>query len=138
VDDPCAAHVKDTPTNSLALDSTDWLLRGHRLRGLHPGGVTYIGTGAFLLATLPGAFGAIAIKRVAPTTGTLAPTCVALGAGGLLLMLTAAPYWLSYFSHFNLSTLLVTIIIGGAIIFSCLIAVSRIKEAPVEGRGIRP
>ncbi len=150
-----------------------------------------IGTAAFLLATLSGAFAAVYMKRVAPISGSLTPTSFSLGLGGLLLLLTASPYWLSYFSHFNLTTLLVTIylavvsaagfaiwnrliehysvntlsgfrfliplmgmiesvlfipgeqlrwgiVAGATIIFSSLIALSRLKEAPAESRCIRP
>lgn len=68
-----------------------------------------LGTAAFLLATLSGAFAAVYMKRVAPVSGSLTPTSFSLGLGGILLLLTAAPYWLSYLNHFNLTTLLVTV-----------------------------
>ncbi|MGB0413936.1 MAG: DMT family transporter [Coraliomargarita sp.] len=150
-----------------------------------------IGALAFLLATLSGAFAAVYMKRVAPISGSLTPTSFSLGLGGILLLLTASPYWISYFSHFNFTTLLVTIylavvsaagfaiwnrliehysvntlsgfrfliplmgmiesvlfipgeqlrwgiVVGAMIIFSSLIALARLKEAPAESRCIRP
>ena len=67
-----------------------------------------LGSAAFLCATLSGAVAATFMKRVAPVSGSRTPTAFSLAVGGLLLLLTAAPYWNSYFSHFNLTTLLVT------------------------------
>lgn len=150
-----------------------------------------LGTVAFLCATLSGAIAAIFMKRVAPVSGTRTPTAFSLATGGTLLLLTSMPYWSHYFSHFNFTTLVVTvylailsatafaiwnklierysvnvlssfrfmiplcgiiesvlfipgeslrpgIIIGGIIIFSCLVTVSQLKEVPTEGRCIRP
>lgn len=46
---------------------------------------------------------------MAPVSGSRTTTAFSLSVGGLLLLLTAAPYWQSYFSHFNLITLGVTL-----------------------------
>ncbi|CAA6678044.1 MULTISPECIES: DMT family transporter [unclassified Lentimonas] len=67
-----------------------------------------LGATAFLCATLSGAIAATFMKRVAPISGARTTTAFSLAIGGILLLLTAAPYWHSYFSHFNITTLLVT------------------------------
>lgn len=68
-----------------------------------------LGTVAFLAASLSGAIAAIFMKQVAPLSGSRTTTAFALSSGGLLLLLTAMPFWKSYFAHFTLTTLLVTI-----------------------------
>ncbi|MGZ0655605.1 DMT family transporter [Coraliomargarita sp. W4R72] len=150
-----------------------------------------LGTLAFLCATFSGAVGATYMKIVAPHSGSRTTTAFALSAGGLMLLLSAIPAWSSYISHFNLTTLLVTLylsalsataftvwnrlielysinvlssfrfliplmgvmestlfisgenlrpglIIGALIVFTSLIIIARIKEAPVEVTSIRP
>lgn len=150
-----------------------------------------LGTLAFLCATFSGAVGATFMKTVAPHSGSRTTTACALGVGGLMLLLTAIPAWSSYISHFNLTTLLVTIylaalsataftvwnrliehysinvlssfrfliplmgvtestlfiqgenlrpglIVGAIIVFSSLITIARLKEAPALGSGVRP
>jgi drug/metabolite transporter (DMT)-like permease len=150
-----------------------------------------LGAVMFLAASFSGAVAAVFMKKVAPISGSRTTTAFSLSIGGLLLLLTAAPYWQSYISHFNLTTLLVTlylaflsataftlwnrlielysvnvlstfrfliplmgilesvlfipgerltlgIVVGALIVIVCLIAVSRLSEAPPEGRCIRP
>lgn len=68
-----------------------------------------LGTAAFLAASFSGAVAATFMKKVAPLSGSRSSTAFALATGGLLLLLTAAPYWQSYAAHFSLTTLLVTV-----------------------------
>lgn len=68
-----------------------------------------LGATMFLAASLSGAIAAIFMKKVAPISGSRSTTAFSLTTGGLLLLLTAAPYWKSYAAHFNTTTLLVTL-----------------------------
>ncbi|PXA03452.1 hypothetical protein DDZ13_12220 [Coraliomargarita sinensis] len=150
-----------------------------------------LGAAAFLAASFSGAMAATFMKKVAPVSGSRTPTAFSLSTGGLLLLLTAAPFWTQYIASFNLTTLLVTLylafvsataftlwnrliehysinvlasfrfliplmgilestlfipgenlrpglVIGAAVVLSCLVISSRVKEAPLEGRLIRP
>ena len=72
-------------------------------------GNVWLGTFAFLGASCSGAVGAVFMKKIAPVAGTRATTSVSLFIGGLLLLLTAAPHWGSYFGHFSTTTLWVTV-----------------------------
>lgn len=68
-----------------------------------------LGAIAFLCATLSGAVAAIFMKEVLPISGSRSTTSFSLTVGGILLLLTATPHWSLYFSHFSITTFLVTL-----------------------------
>jgi drug/metabolite transporter (DMT)-like permease len=63
-----------------------------------------IGTISFMAASLAGALAAIYLKDIAPRSGSRAVTCISLFIGGVLLTLTALPYWESYLSKISWQT----------------------------------
>ena len=68
-----------------------------------------LGATCFLLASLSGAVGAIALKQVSREFGSRATTSVSLFFGGLLLMASGAFEWDVFWSRYSGYTLAVTI-----------------------------